>query len=366
MSKILFITAFTPSNSGAGVSYTHQLLHEMSKEHQLDLVYFGYPGEKEYSSPNANINILYSKRISKYSRFKGIVSLMFLFPLFSSRFSWTIVMKLRKLIKKNTYDVIYFDFSQTFSYSLFLTHPNKVMMAHDVIYQRYKRANSSLSFWVKCSENILIKKAKAVFTFSEKDSAIIKQQYNVESKSTTFFINKDATDAIPSKDTNYFVFFGGWSRYDNYEALEWFLDNVYHLIPLCYTFKIIGGGLSDRICKRISVLDNVEYLGFVDNPYEIIANARAELAPLHFGAGVKVKCIEALACGIPIIGTNVAFEGIGEEYSSYMLLADSPEDYVKAMSECNVTVEDKLKAKDNFLSTYNNKTILQYLRTNNN
>ena len=111
-------------------------------------------------------------------------------------------------------------------------------------------------------------------------------------------------------------------------------------------------------------MQNVEYLGFVDNPYPIIANAKAEIASLHKGAGVKVKCVEALGSGTPIIGTEVAFEGIGEEYRKYMILANSPEEYKNIILDYPFTLSQKIEAKKNFIKYYNNKKILEYINGN--
>ena len=106
---------------------------------------------------------------------------------------------------------------------------------------------------------------------------------------------------------------------------------------------------------------NFEYLGFVDNPYPIIANALAEIAPLRKGAGVKVKCIDALGCGTPIIGTAVAFEGIPSEFSEFMINAETVDDYVSAIKDLNLTIEERIRFKKFFIERYNKKTILKYI-----
>ena len=122
-----------------------------------------------------------------------------------------------------------------------------------------------------------------------------------------------------------------------------------------------GGKLPQPLRERISSLPNVEYLGFVDDPYLIIANAKAEIAPLHMGAGVKVKCIEAMACGTIVIGTEVAFEGIDEIYGNAMLKADTPEEYIKTMMNIRQSLEDKKRLKEFFIQNYNHKSVVAYI-----
>ena len=356
--KILFITPFSLSSNHAGVVYSRQLLSELSKHCDIDLIYFCYKDNKKYQE-SKNIRILKDFKISKVSKLLSFFSIFWIFPLFSARFSWKKCKWMQSLIDNNSYDFVYFDFSQTFAYSLFLKHPHKILMAHDVIAQKYSRMKTYLRPWAMISERIVLRDGD-IFTFSEKDCKLIKELYGYSSLSTTFFLGKDVIQATPTREGDYFVFFGGWSRKENHEALEWFICNVYPMIPN-FKYKVIGGGLPDKIKNQISKLDNFEYLGFVNNPYPIIANAKAEIAPLRKGAGVKVKCIEALGCGTPVIGSEVAFEGIPEEFGEFMILAQSAGEYVKIIRNLSFSREERLHLKNNFIKKYNHKSILQYI-----
>lgn len=355
--KILFITPFSLRSNHAGVVYTRQLLEELSKQCDIDIVYFRYKRDKEFQ-PCKNMHIVENVVIDKKYKLLGILSLFWIFPQFSARFSLKICRKIQRLIDNHQYDFVYFDFSQSFAYSLFLKHPHKILMAHDVMAQKYARMKTYLRPWAMFSEKRILRGGE-IFTFSDKDCELIKDLYGLESQPTTFFLSEDVQKAVPSEG-DYFVFFGGWSREENYEALEWFVDKVNPLIPHV-KYKIIGGGLPDSLKKKIGTLPNFEYLGFVDNPYPIIAKAKAEIAPLRKGAGVKVKCIDALGCGTPIIGTKVAFEGIPEEFDSFMITVDSAEEYASVISKWGMKLADRNRFKSNFIEKYNNKTILNYI-----
>ena len=361
MKRILFITPYTPDNQGVGVSYTSQLLRELAKENEIDLVYFKYNEDAPYQPVNSNIHILKEYAVSSKDKIKGILSKPFYFPLFTSRHNSAIVSFLQQQIKSVHYDFVYFDFSQTFSYAASLDHPNKILMAHDVIAQKYSRMKTYLRPWAVWTEQKMLKNGAIVFTFSEKDCELIKQLYQLESKSTTFFLNPNVIKAVPIEESDYFVFFGDWGRIENSEALEWFMDKVYPHLKKEISFKVIGGGKMPETLKEIIAKPNIEYLGFVDDPYKIIANARAEIASLHMGAGVKVKCVEALGCGTPIIGTEVAFEGIGEQYRRAMFLANEPEEFISLINNFDYSLEKKTDLKKFFVENYNNKQILKYI-----
>lgn len=354
--RILFITPFSPSSNHAGVVYTRQLLLELSKSCVIDLVYFRNHTEKQFL-PHENVNILKEIMVGRVFKLFGVLSLIWVFPIFSARFSWKICKWIRDLIKNNQYDFLYFDFSQTFTYSLFLKHPHKILMTHDVMAQKYSRMKPYLRFFAKWSERKVLKTG-AIFTFSDKDCELISKLYNLDSTPTTFFLSNDVKLAEPSNINDYFVFFGGWSRLENYEALKWFIQNVNPLIP-DIKYKILGSGLPNSI--KILLPDNFEYLGYVENPYPLIANAKAEIAPLRKGAGVKVKCIDAFGCGTPVIGTEVAFEGIPLTFKNFMLKAESPSDYANVILNINISLNERKLFKEKFIREYNDKKILKYI-----
>ncbi len=100
--------------------------------------------------------------------------------------------------------------------------------------------------------------------------------------------------------------FGNWKRADNYEGALWLLNGLSDYINNPITVDIIGKLFpEEKIIRSEKVTINVS--GFVDNPYPIIAESKAMLCPLFSGAGIKVKVIESLACGTPVIGTEIAY-----------------------------------------------------------
>ena len=237
-------------------------------------------------------------------------------------------------------------------------------MVHDVITQRYSRiGNKLITKYCFLTERFALHTSNVhIFTFSDKDTLLLSSLFGIKSTPTSFYLSEDVNQAFPVKLSDYFVFFAMWKRDDNYEGLDWFLRNV---LPQCSdkSFKIIGGGLSQKIRDRIHQHPNVEYLGFVDNPYPIIANAKALISPLFSGAGVKVKVIDALACGTPVIGTNIAFEGISSIYSAFMLQAEDTVSFVRKIDEVNFSLENRLQFKRNFLATYSDKNVIRYINS---
>ena len=150
--------------------------------------------------------------------------------------------------------------------------------------------------------------------------------------------------------------FGDWRRKENSIGALWFLNNVGPLLKSTITVKIIGRDFpGEQVVHSPKI--NIEILGFVDDPYGIIAQSKALISPLFKGAGIKVKVIESLACGTPVIGTDIAFEGLPTEFGNFMLLANTPKDYVDRIESINMCIEDRIKTRNEFIKAYQSESI---------
>ena len=70
----------------------------------------------------------------------------------------------------------------------------------------------------------------------------------------------------------------------------------------------------------------VEVTGYVESMHSEFARAAVMLVPLWVGAGARVKIIEAMAAGLPIVSTSMGSEGLGLRAGEDFLMADSPVD----------------------------------------
>lgn len=362
MKKILFLTPYVPSNRAGGENFTRLLLDKLSIDFEIDIIYYRYAEDAPYKCPNCNVRIIREIINSTTVKLKNFLCYPIIHPIFSIRFDRNVLRLINKLIKENNYDLLYLDHSQMALYGKFFPEIKKVLMSHDVMAQRYTRSGSWLSrkLIIACEKRMMTIPNTIVFTFSEKDRKIIKDTYGIDSKVTNFFLDENIIKALPEKIERRIVFFGKWKRPDNFDGLQWFFDNVYRRMDSSVNITIIGKWLPERFISEIKGYKNVDYLGFVDDPYPLIANSIATISPLFSGAGVKVKVVESLACGTPVIGSEIAFEGLSSKFSNMMLLANDVDSYIKALN-MNISVADRCRIKEEFIADYTAETIPQFL-----
>ena len=357
--KILYITAFPPNQKTAGQDYSRRLIDDLcAKGYEISLIYSSYPNHaiELYDS----VEVLRTIKPS----LKNCLSKLHFHPFFTRRLDKKVLEYIQEIA--HSYDILYFDFSQVHLYSLFIDHPCKVLMCHDVIAQKYLRRGRLQLPWIHYSEKHVLKSAKYVVTFSEKDCAFIKKSYNIDSFFVHFYLKNGHFKYQNVKiQKNVFCFYGAWNRIENEECLKWFLKTVYPFLNDENEFVIIGGGLNESLQRRISILKNIKYLGFVDNPVLEISKSQALIAPLRKGAGVKVKVIDALSSGTPVIGTEIAFEGISDNKINKMFhLAHSSKDYVSILNNWQeISVEHKQDSADEFFNNYNENHFSDMIET---
>jgi hypothetical protein len=106
------------------------------------------------------------------------------------------------------------------------------------------------------------------------------------------------------------LFLGNLSAKHNIEAARWCIDVLRPVLPIDTELVLVGRGTDDMVAAY-GAPAGVQGLGFVDNVDSVLATATLTVAPLAAGAGVKTKVLHALALGLRVVGTPVAFEGLG-------------------------------------------------------
>jgi uncharacterized lipoprotein YmbA len=101
---------------------------------------------------------------------------------------------------------------------------------------------------------------------------------------------------------------------------------------------IAGSAMPDEVRREVKAA-GAAALGFLPSVEDDLARRRVSIAPLRFGAGLKGKVGEALACGIPVVGTPVAAEGF-QGAEAGMLVADTAAGLARAV--VRLTVDDEL------------------------
>jgi glycosyltransferase involved in cell wall biosynthesis len=146
---------------------------------------------------------------------------------------------------------------------------------------------------------------------------------------------------VPVAERGPVVSFVGRLNYQpNIDGVVWFATEVLpHLRELVPDVRIRIAGRGDaRIA--VAVQPGVEVLGEVDDPAAELDLARLSIAPLRSGSGTRLKIIEALAHGVPVVTTSIGCEGLDLVVGRDVLVADTGEAFARRCAD--VLTDDAL------------------------
>lgn len=85
------------------------------------------------------------------------------------------------------------------------------------------------------------------------------------------------------------------------------------------------GARPDREVSALSTLPGVSLHADVPDTFPFLQRARVATVPLRIGSGTRLKALEAMAAGRPVVGTAVGLEGLAVRDREHVLMADSPQ-----------------------------------------
>lgn len=140
----------------------------------------------------------------------------------------------------------------------------------------------------------------------------------------------DYCEVQESPQPNHLIFTGSFRYFANHEAMTWFLQQIYPRVQTQapdVRLTITG----DHANLPLPPADNVTLTGFVDDVRPLIASAWISLVPILAGGGTRLKILEAMALGTPVVATSKGAEGLDVRPDEHLLIADTPEAYAAAV-----------------------------------
>ena len=142
------------------------------------------------------------------------------------------------------------------------------------------------------------------------------------------------------------IFAGRLDQYSNKDAILHFCTKAWPLVKEAnpeITLTIIGSGVASQQLTEIARNDNrIELLGYVDDVRPYFAESLAMVCPIRDGGGTRLKILDAMAMGMPIVSTTIACEGIDVAKEEELLIADTPEEFNEQIHR--VYTDDALRA----------------------
>lgn len=255
-----------------------------------------------------------------------------------------------KYLRENAYDLIQLEGTYAAPYTpVVMKHRNYarvVLRQHNVEHQIWQRlASSSSNYLTKWYLNLLARRLQrfeeahlnqydALIAITDDDAARFREMgcripVHVAPAGIDTGLWSPSADGIhPGK----LYHLGSLEWRPNRDAVEWLLDEVWPLVleknPDIELF-IAGKGMPETLQNR--KIRGVHMEGQVTDAVEFVQDKGVCIVPLRSGSGIRVKILEAMSAGKPVISTTVGAQGIRCRHGENILIADSAEDFASTI-----------------------------------
>jgi glycosyltransferase involved in cell wall biosynthesis len=130
------------------------------------------------------------------------------------------------------------------------------------------------------------------------------------------------------------LFIGGFNHAPNIDGIVWFTHAIWPQVRSAAPsarLTIVGASPTEEI-RALGDVAGVDVVGYVPETDPYLDRAAVVIAPLRFGAGMKGKVSEALACGAPVVSTTIGAQGFGAIAGEDLLVADEPDDFARQVA----------------------------------
>jgi glycosyltransferase involved in cell wall biosynthesis len=123
----------------------------------------------------------------------------------------------------------------------------------------------------------------------------------------------------PIPDT--LIYTGSFRYLANHDAMQWFISEILPRV------RAVRPGVELRITgdaggRSVPPGAGVRHCGHVDDIRPLVAQSWISLAPIRVGGGTRMKILEAMALGTPVVATRKGAEGLGVTPGEHLLVAD--------------------------------------------
>lgn len=344
MKKLLIVSPFVyyPGVPHGGGALCWGQLKELAKLYEIHFVCF-YRDQAEIDAASSHLNT-YCKTveyvylpINKYRVIAAKLKLITkLAPVDASLYAnSTMFAKLKALATSLKPDAIFTQFPQMAQYVPCFDGYHVVHDVHDAFsvsgYRRYKIATGlkkAFQFlnwlaWLKY-ESTYYAQYHELLTLTNQDRIGL-EIFNPGISATV----SAAAITTPSyfwqwKNTYTIGFIGSYAHLPNLEALMYLLDIIFPQVQAKLPgvkLKVAGKGLQTKVIEQYKS-EAVTFLGMVPSSEQFVSECDVIAIPLLSGGGIKIKTLEAMACGCPVVATAIGAEETGAIHGQELAITD--------------------------------------------
>lgn len=250
-----------------------------------------------------------------------------------------------QILVNDDYNAIFCDHTAMAQTGLFLSQKYNLpvfLRLHNIehfIWEKYGNSLSTLNplkLFIRQQTQLLkeyelscLDKFNYLFTINENEKLFI-EQVNPKAKVETINIGVDSKtwnyskEDFVNKSEHTLVIATNYTWKHNVTGLKWFINKVLPIVSEQISevsLKLYGKG-AEKYFKNYH--KQVKAIGFVEDITTELKKSQVYIAPLFVGAGIRIKILEAMSIGLPVVATSIAADGIIAHNTNGLFVNDDP------------------------------------------
>jgi glycosyltransferase involved in cell wall biosynthesis len=253
-----------------------------------------------------------------------------------------------RLCAETQFDVAHADQLNMAQYAARVQGARKILDAHNALWLLYKRLAETMRpgprKWLlerdwrllKTYEGRLCREFDGLLAVSDEDAAALREAAGTDLAITVIPIAVD-TDELPvaarQPQAHHLLHIGTMYWPPNIDGMQWFIQEAYDQIRAGrpdVTLDVVGSRPPQELTAYNGNGHNINVTGYVAEVQPYLEKCGVFIVPLRAGGGMRVKILEALARGLPLVTTSLGCEGIAVQNGQHVLIADTPEEFARA------------------------------------
>jgi len=365
--NILFLSRWYPfpPNNGSKLRI-YNLLQGLCEHHEVVLLSFAESSEitPKMERPISNFKEIHFIPRKPFNPLSKKARLGFLSKTprsFIDTFSPELVASIHEILNSDKFDLVIASQVDMAAYGRHFQELPAIFEEAEVgiLYEQFKNAASfpeRLRYWLTWNKHkrfllSTLKYFKAATVVSQPEKSLLSEAI---SNHPPIKIIPNGVDVQSYRDfqeirkPNTMIFAGAFSFSPNYEAMQWFVGEALPIIQenIPTAELTITGNHLDLPLPKANYLN---LTGLVDDVRPLIAQSTCSVVPILSGGGTRLKILEAVALGTPVITTTKGVEGLDLTPGDDILVGDNPKEFADAVIKVLTDAETGQKLATNAL-----------------
>ena len=273
-----------------------------------------------------------------------------------------------EILKNNKFDIVQTEYYSGLHYINFIDPAIKTIFKHhEIRYIRNERLNQNISkkddfIKIKQDEISVLNQYNTIITLSEIDKNIlIKDGVTVPVYCSPGILNSSYNFHEEYRFQNKISYLATGAHYPNREGLVWFMENIWEKVRVRHPeieFIVIGKWKKSIVKKYKSV----QFLGFVKD-FSTVLQGSIMIVPILSGSGIRIKILDGINCGCPIVSTSVGIEGLNFKDEIDCIIEDDVDMFVDRLYALMKDEEKQKRLRKNAKTTldklYSNEVLIK-------